>query len=76
MNDQVSLTVRPTPLEIIHSDEPVLEYRLSNGFTARARLVVVAAWEMPGPLDEFGCPQVKVSYQILIMGLIPTPKVN
>jgi hypothetical protein len=31
---------------------------------------------MPGELDVFGCPPVQVNYQILVMGLIPTPKSN
>jgi hypothetical protein len=70
------MTDKPTPLDIIHADEPVLEFRLSNGFTARARLALTGAWEMPGELDVFGCPPVQVNYQILVMGLIPTPKSN
>lgn len=70
------MTDKPIPLEIIHADEPMLEFRLSNGFTARARLVLTAAWEMPGEIDAFGCPPINVSYQILMMGLVPTPKAN
>lgn len=35
--------VKATPLEIIHADEPIMEIRLSNSYTARVRLIVTSA---------------------------------
>jgi hypothetical protein len=69
------MTDKPKPLEIIHADEPILEFRLSNGYTVRARLILTQAWEMSDQ-DAFGNPNIQVIFQAVPMGVVPTKAVT
>ncbi len=69
------MTDAPKPLDIIHADESIQEFRLSNDFTVRARLVLAQAWLM-GDLDQFGMPNIQAVFQVVPMGVVPTKSVT
>lgn len=69
------MSEKPIPLEVIHGEEPVLEFRLSNGYTVHARLILAQAWQMTDQ-DPYGNPNINVQFQVVPMGVVPTPKAN
>jgi hypothetical protein len=71
----MSEEVKLIPLDVIHADEPVMEIRLSNGYTMRARLIVTAVYEHAGKRDDLGNPMMQCTWQVA-MGIVPTRKVS
>ena len=67
--------VKLVPVEIIHADEPVMEIRLANGSTIRARLIITAAFERVGKKDEMGNPMIQFTSQV-VAGIVATKSLS
>ena len=67
--------VKLVPVEIIHADEPVMEIRLANGSTMRARLIITSVFERVGQKDELGNPVMQCTWQVA-MGIMPTKSLS